>query len=206
MDVPQLTPDETWAIIDEAHAWHRKAAAHCHGDAAAKIAIAAGVDSIEHGSFLKPDTLMEMKRRGTVLVPTLMAVETVARKAHEKKLPEVIAAKAIAANDALWKTFATAVKLGVTIGLGTDSGVSEHGNNGREIMLMVKAGMTPLQALRAATSVDAELLGIADKVGTLEAGKLADVVAVAGNALQDLAGFEHVRFVMKEGRVVRAGQ
>ena len=203
VDVPQLTADETRAIVDEAHAWHRKAAAHCHGDAAAKIALAAGVDSIEHGSFLKTDTLQDMKRRGTVLVPTLMAVETVVQKAKEKKLPEVMAVKALAANDSLFRVFGEAVKLGVAIGLGTDSGVSEHGHNGREIMLMVRAGMPPAQALRAATSVDAELLGIADKVGTLERGKLADIVAVSGNALRDLAGFEHVRFVMKEGRVVR---
>jgi imidazolonepropionase-like amidohydrolase len=204
VDVPQLTPDETWAIIDEAHAWHRKAAAHCHGDAAAKIAIAAGVDSIEHGSFLKPDTLAEMKVHGTVLIPTMMAVETVVRKANEGKFPEVIAGKALAAGGSLSKTLGEAVKLGVTIGCGTDSAVSPHGNNGHELVLMVRAGLSPLAALKAATSVDAELLGISDRLGTLAPGMLADIVAVPGNPLTDISAAERVRFVMKDGKVFKS--
>src|SRR5437660_4707912 len=109
VDVPQLTAEEAVAIIGEAHAWHRKAAAHCHGDEAAKVAIAAGVDSIEHGSFLKEDTLAEMKRRGIVYVPTLMAVEDVERRAKENKLPPAIAAKALAAAGSLVRTFQAAV-------------------------------------------------------------------------------------------------
>ncbi len=203
VDVPQLTPDETWAIIDEAHAWHRKAAAHCHGDAAAKMAIAAGVDSIEHGSFLKPDTLAEMKARGTVLVPTLMAAETVVRKANEGKFPQMIADKALAAGGSLARTLGEAVRLGVKIGCGTDSAVSEHGHNGHELVLMTKAGLSPLAALKAATSVDAELLGITDRLGTLAPGKLADIVAVPGNPLADISAVERVRFVMKDGRVFK---
>jgi imidazolonepropionase-like amidohydrolase len=138
VDVPQLTADETAAIIDEAHAWQKKAAAHCHGDAAAKIAVAAGVDSIEHGSLLEPDTLAEMKRRGVVYVPTLMAFEEVERKAKENKFPPLIAQKALAAAASLQSAFQAAVKLGVTIGLGTDSGVSRHGKNAREVLLMVR--------------------------------------------------------------------
>ena len=203
MDVPQLTADETFAIIDEAHAWHRKAAAHAHGDAAAKIAIAAGVDSIEHGSFLKNDTLAEMKARGTVLIPTMMAVETVVLKANAGKFPEVIAGKALAAGGSLAKTLGEAIRLGVKIGCGTDSAVSEHGHNGHELSLMVKAGLTPLAALQAATSVDAELFGVADKLGTLAPGKLADVVAVPGNPLTDITAMERVKFVMKEGRIFK---
>src|SRR3954471_17070985 len=122
VDVPQLTADEAAAIVDEAHLWKKKAAAHCHGDAAAKIAIAAGVDSIEHGSFLKQDTLAEMKRRGGVYGPTLMAVEDVERRAKEHKLPPVIAQKALEAAGSLAKTFQAAAKMGVTIGLGADRG------------------------------------------------------------------------------------
>jgi imidazolonepropionase-like amidohydrolase len=203
VDVPQLTPDEAAAIVDEAHLWHKKTAAHCHGDAAAKIAIAAGVDSIEHGSFLKPDTLAEMKRRGVVFVPTLMAVEDVERRAHENKLPPVIAQKALAAAGSLYSVFHTAVGMGVQIGMGTDSGVSHHGHNAHEITLMVKNGMTPAQALQAATVVDARLLGLDDRIGKLAPGFLADVIAAPGDVLADPAAIERVSFVMKGGRVVK---
>ncbi|HXO16202.1 MAG TPA: amidohydrolase family protein, partial [Steroidobacteraceae bacterium] len=203
VDVPQLTPEEAAAIISEAHAWHRKAAAHCHGDEAAKVAIAAGVDSIEHGSFLKPETLAEMKRRGVVYIPTLMAAENVERRAKENKLPPLIAEKALAAAGSLARTFQTAVKLGVTIGMGTDSGVSLHGFNAHEITLMVKNGMPPAQALQAATVVDARLLQMEDRIGKLAPGYLADVIAVPGNVLQDPSAVERVSLVVKGGRVVK---
>lgn len=203
VDVPQLTPDEAAAIVEEAHAWKKKAAAHCHGDAAAKIAIAAGVDSIEHGSFLQPDTLAEMKRRGVVFVPTLMAVEDVERRAKENKLPPAVAEKALAAAGSLYRTFQTAVKLGVTIGMGTDSGVSHHGFNAHEITLMVKNGLPPAQALQAATVVDAKLLQMEERVGKLAPGFLADVIAVPGNVLSDPSAVEHVSLVVKGGRVVK---
>ena len=203
VDVPQLTAEEAAAIIGEAHAWHRKAAAHCHGDEAAKVAIAAGVDSIEHGSFLKPETLAEMKRRGVVYVPTLMAVEDVERRAKENKLPPLIAEKALAAAGSLARTFQTAVKLGVTIGMGTDSGVSHHGFNAHEITLMVKNGMTPAQALQAATVVDARLLQMEDRIGKLAPGYMADVIAVPGNVLQDPSAVERVSLVVKGGQVVK---
>src|SRR6267143_775942 len=203
VDVPQLTPEEAAAIISEAHAWHRKAAAHCHGDNAAKVAIAAGVDSIEHGSFLKPETLAEMKRRGVVYIPTLMAAENVERRAKENKLPPLIAEKALAAAGSLTRTFQTAVKLGVTIGMGTDSGVSLHGFNAHEITLMVKNGMPAAQALQAATVVDARLLQMEDRIGKLAPGYLADVIAVPGNALQDPSAVERVSLVVKGGRVVK---
>jgi imidazolonepropionase-like amidohydrolase len=202
VDVPQLTPDETMAIIDEAHAWHKKAAAHCHGDAAAKIAIAAGVDSIEHGSFLKPDTLAEMKRRGTYLVPTLSAVEDVEKRAKEGKLPPLVAQKALAAASSLYSTFRTAVQLGVKVGLGTDSGVGHHGTNAHEVTLMVRNGMSAAQALQAGTINDAELLGVPDR-GVLAPGMRADVIAVPGNVLQDPSAVEHVSLVVKAGRVVK---
>ena len=203
VDTPQLTPDEIFAIIDEAHRWGRKVAAHCHGDQAARFAIAAGVDSIEHGSFLKPETLAEMKRKGTFLVPTLMAGETVGRKGREGKLPPAIAAKALAASGAMTNTFSTAVKLGVRIALGTDSAVSQHGLNAHELELMVAAGMSPAEALRAATSAGAQLLGLDGSLGTLEAGKLADVIAVPGNVLQDISATRRVLLVIKGGKLVR---
>ncbi len=202
VDVPQLTPDEAFAIVHEAHAWKRKAAAHCHGDAAAKIAIAAGVDSIEHGSFLKADTLAEMKARGVTLVPTLMAGEDVSRRAKENKLPPLIAQKALAAAAAMTETFKTALRLGVTIGLGTDSGVSHHGLNAREITLMVKGGMPPAAALQAGTVNDAKLLGVDDR-GVLAPGKLADVIAVPGDVLKDPSAVERVSLVVKGGRIVK---
>jgi len=203
VDVPQLTADEAAAIVDEAHLWKKKAAAHCHGDAAAKIAIAAGVDSIEHGSFLKQDTLAEMKRRGVVYVPTLMAVEDVERRAKEHKLPPVIAQKALEAAGSLAKTFQAAAKMGVTIGLGTDSGVSHHGFNTHEVTLMVKNGLPAAQALQAGTVVDAKLLQMEDRIGKLAPGYLADVIAVPGDVLQDPAAVERVSLVVKGGRIVK---
>jgi imidazolonepropionase-like amidohydrolase len=201
VDVPELTQAEMDAIVSEAHAWGRKVAAHCHGDAAAKMAIKAGVDSIEHGSFLKPDTLETMKEKGVYLVPTLFAGEWVEEKAV--RFPPNIAAKARAASAAIRQMFRNAVKIGVKIGFGTDSAVEPHGEDAREFTLMVHGGMTPARALEAATSADADLLGVSDRLGTLEKGKLADVIAVPGDPLADISRTEHVSFVMKEGRILR---
>ena len=200
VDTPQLTLAEMTALCDEAHRLRKKVACHCHGDTAARDAVLAGVVSIEHGSFLSQDTLALMKERGTYLVPTLMAPDSL--MPDLAKLPPEIAAKAVAANAALSKTFAEAVRLGVNIGFGTDSGVSKHGQNAREFALMVKNGMTPIAALKAATSADAELLGLAKSVGSLEPGKLADVVAVPGDPLADITATQRVSFVMKEGAIV----
>ena len=206
VDVPQLTADEAAAIVDEAHLWKKKAAAHCHGDEAAKIAIAAGVDSIEHGSFLKADTLMEMKRRGVVYIPTLMAVEDVERRAHDGKLPSMVAEKALQAAGSLAKTVQTAARLGVTIGLGTDSGVSQHGHNAHEVTLLVKNGLSPAQALQAGTVVDARLLQMEDRIGKLAPGYFADVIAVPGDVLQNPSAVENISLVVKGGRVVNRGK
>jgi imidazolonepropionase-like amidohydrolase len=201
VDAPELSQDEMNAIVEEAHHWGRKVAAHCHGDAAAKMAIAAGVDSIEHGSFIRPDTLATMREKGVYLVPTLMAGFTVGARADQ--FPPQIAVKARAAHDAMFGMFRNAVKAGVRIALGTDSAVSPHGQNAHEFALMVDNGMTPAQALRAGTNVDAELLGLADRVGTIEAGKIADLVAVPANPLDDIYTTERVFFVMKDGKVVK---
>jgi imidazolonepropionase-like amidohydrolase len=201
VDVPELTREEMDAIVSEAHAWHRKVAAHCHGDAAAKIAIAAGVDSIEHGSFLQDDTLRLMKEKGVYLVPTLFAGFWVGQKADH--FPPPIAVKARAAAAAMQSMFQRAMKIGVKVALGTDSAVEPHGLDAQEFALMVKNGMTPAQALISATRSGADLLGLADKIGTLEPGKLADLVAVPGDPLQDIRQTEKVSFVMQGGKVFK---
>ncbi|HEX4498358.1 MAG TPA: amidohydrolase family protein [Thermoanaerobaculia bacterium] len=201
VDVPELTQEEMNAIVSEAHAWHRKVAAHCHGDAAARIAIAAGVDSIEHGSFLKDDTLRLMKEKGVYLVPTLFAGYWVGEKAD--KFPPAIAVKARAAAAQMQSMFQRAAKIGVKVAFGTDSAVEPHGLDAREFSLMVKNGFTPAQALLAATTGGADLLGLTDKIGTIETGKLADLVAVPGDPLQDIGQTEKVEFVMQSGRVVK---
>ena len=201
VDTPQLTPEEMSALVDEAHRLRKKVAAHCHGDRAGREAILAGVDSIEHGSFLSEGTLLLMKEKGTFLVPTLLAGEWISKRLD--KFPAEIAAKARAAMAARATMFRTAVRLGVKIGFGTDSAVSPHGVNAKEFALMTGLGMSPIAALRSATSLDAELLGLADKVGTLEPGKLADVVALAGDPTADITATERVLLVMKEGKILK---
>jgi imidazolonepropionase-like amidohydrolase len=199
VDNPQLTQEEMNAIVSEAHSWHRKVAAHCHGDRAAKMAIAAGVDSIEHGTFLQDDTLLEMKKKHVYLVPTLFAGVWVGEKAD--KYPTAIAVKARAASAQHRLTFQLAVRIGAPIAMGTDAGVEPHGQNAREFSLMTEGGMTPAQALIAGTANAADLLGVADETGALQAGKSADIVAVPGDPLSDIHATEHPLLVMKEGTV-----
>jgi imidazolonepropionase-like amidohydrolase len=199
VDNPQLTQEEMNAIVAEAHNWGRKVAAHCHGDRAAKMAIAAGVDSIEHGSFLKDDTLAEMKKKHVYLVATLFAPAWINERLDT--FPPAIAVKARAAGAQAQQMFQHAVKIGVPIAMGTDAGVEPHGLNAREFSLMTKNGLPPEQALMAGTANGADLLGLADKIGTLAPGKTADIVAVPGNPLTDMKATEHPVFVMKEGVV-----
>jgi imidazolonepropionase-like amidohydrolase len=201
VDVPELTQEEMNAIVSEAHSWHRKVAAHCHGDEAARIAIAAGVDSIEHGSFLKDDTLRLMKTKGVYLVPTLFAGFWVGQKADH--FPPAIAVKARAAAAQMQSMFQRAAKIGVKVAFGTDSAVEPHGLDAQEFALMVKNGFTPAQALLSATVGGADLLGLSDQIGTIEKGKLADLVAVPGDPLQDIRQTEKVNFVMQSGRVIK---
>jgi imidazolonepropionase-like amidohydrolase len=204
VDTPQLSQEELNAMVDEAHALRRKTAAHAHGNEGARRAVLAGIDSIEHGSFLKDETLDLMKQKGTFLVPTLIAPTFLVESMEAgMKVPERIKAKANAAARSVNTTFRHAVERGVKIGFGTDAGVYPHGQNAREFELMVKDGASPALALRAATSADAELLGIADKVGSLEKGKLADIVAVPGDPFADISTMRKVFFVMKEGRIYR---
>jgi imidazolonepropionase-like amidohydrolase len=201
VDVPQLTPDELKAIISEAHDWGRKVAAHAHGDRAARLAIDAGVDSIEHGSFLTEETMKLMKSKGTYLVPTRLAVYWVNKQAAT--FPPAIAEKARAAAAEHEKTFRAALRIGVPIAFGTDTGVSPHGMNAKEFALLVEIGMSPAAALLSGTRESAKLLGVDAEVGTLESGKFADVVAVPGNVLQNIAATEQPLFVMKHGQIVR---
>src|SRR5204863_3760533 len=190
VDVPQFTPAEMAALVDEAHRLRKKVAVHCHGDQAGREAIEAGVDSIEHGSFFKPETLQLMKTKGTYLVPTLMATEWILGKLDA--CPAALQAKAKAAGAARSEMFRNAVKLGLKIGFGTDAAVYPHGQNAKEFKLMVDLGMPPIEALRAATSSDADLLGISAKVGTLEKGKLPAIVAMPGDPTTDITATEHV--------------
>ncbi|HEV2213329.1 MAG TPA: amidohydrolase family protein [Gammaproteobacteria bacterium] len=206
VDVPELTQGEMDAIVGEAHTWHRKVAAHCHGDAAAKMAIKAGVDSIEHGTFLQDDTLKEMKSKGVYLVPTLYAGYWVGQKADT--YPPAVKVKALAAAAQMQIMFQHAVKIGVPIAFGTDSAVEPHGQDAQEFWLMVKNGMSPADALMAATAKAADLVfGKRDDksykppVGTLEKGQFADVIALPGNPLQDIHATEHPLFVMKGGTI-----
>src|SRR5437870_5675266 len=203
VDTPQLTPAEMAAVVDESHRLRKKVAVHCHGDQAAREAIEAGVDSIEHGSFMKPETLTRMKNKGVFLTPTLMATEWIMSKLEN--YPPALQAKAKAAAAARSDMFRNAVKLGVRISFGTDAAVFPHGQNAKEFKLMVDLGMTPTDALKSATANDAELLGIAQKVGTLEQGKLADIIAMPGDPLTDITARERVFFVMKEGKIIRNG-
>jgi imidazolonepropionase-like amidohydrolase len=201
VDTAQLTQEEMDAIVEEAHRLRRKTAAHAHGAEGAKVAIRAGIDSIEHGSFLDDEAVRMMKERGTYLVPTLMAGEYITRP--ERQYPPEIAAKAKAARAARSAAFQRAVKAGVKVAFGTDSGVSPHGRNAEEFALLVDHGLSPAAALRTATSVGAGLLGLDGRLGTLEAGKEADVIAVPGDPLADIRATERVLFVMRGGKVYR---
>ena len=200
VDVPQFTPAELSAMIDEAHTWKRKTAAHAHGDVAARLAIEAGIDSIEHGSFLSESTLKLMKQKGVYLVPTRLAVWWVNKQADT--YPPKIAEKARAAWAAHGDMFKAALRIGVPIAFGTDAGVYPHGMNAMEFGLMTELGMSPSAALLSGTREAAKLLGIEAEAGTLEAGKFADVVAVPGDVVANIKATEHPVFVMRHGQVV----
>ena len=204
VDTPQLTQEELNALVDEAHALRRKTAAHAHGATGAKRAIRAGIDSIEHGSFLDDEALAMMKAKGTVFIPTLMASWWIGdRLERGVYYPPAIAAKARLAIASVNAVVRKAVAQGIVVGLGTDAGVYPHGKNADEFALLVNDGLTPAAALRAGTVVDAELLGLSKEIGTLEAGKLADIVAVPGDPLSDIRQTERVFFVMRAGQVYR---
>lgn len=202
--VPQYTYDELKAMVDEAAKLERKVAAHAHGTEGIKIATRAGVASIEHGSFLDEEGARMMKERGTYLVPTLMAGEVVEQMAKSGRLKGLRAEKALAAAAAMRNGIRIAVRNGVPIAFGTDAGVIPHGNNAHEFTLLVEwGGLTPMQAIVTGTQNAAKLLGWDDRIGTLANGKLADIVAVRGDPLQDIRVLDRTTFVMKNGVVYK---
>lgn len=201
---PQFMTDELEAIVETAKDYGMTVAVHAHGKEGMKRAIEAGVDSIEHGTYMDDEIRKLMKKHGTYYVPTILAGKFVADKAKiDGFFPELVRPKAAAIGPLIQNTFEQAHKAGVKIAFGTDSGVSAHGDNAQEFSLMVEAGMKPADALLSATVNSASLLGISDILGTLEEGKLADIVAVKGNPLDDISLMESVSFVMKDGVVYK---
>jgi imidazolonepropionase-like amidohydrolase len=199
VDVPQLSQAELNALVEEAHTLRRKTAAHAHGAEAAKRAIRAGIDSVEHGTFMDDEALRMMHDRGTFLVPTLTTRVGLA----QSKFPPLVQAKADAAVKQQDSMVKRAVAMGVKIALGTDAAVFPHGENALEFAFMAADGMGNAQALMAGTSSGAELLGLAGKVGALKPGMLADVVGVPGDPLDNIKVTQQVIFVMKEGVIYR---
>ena len=199
----QMTSEEMKAVIDTAHGFGRKVAAHSHAAAGTLAAVNAGVDTIDHGTFLDEPTIKAMLAHGTWLVPTMLAPVTALAQARGGLLPPATIPKAEAAAAAERESHALAIRMGVKIAFGTDTGVSRHGDNAREFALMVKAGMTPMAAITAATTGAAEALGRSDSVGKIAPGMPADIIAVHGDPLTDVTRLEHVDFVMKHGVVVK---
>ena len=195
----QFSQEELEAIVEEATRHGLKVAAHAHGPEGILAAVKAGVASIEHGSTLTIEILDEMKRRGTYLVPTTYLADAIDLEALHPHLRAKAESILPVAKESLRK----AIKAGVKIAFGTDSAVYPHGLNAREFASLVERGMSPIDAIRTATVNAADLLGVNDR-GTITAGRLADLIAVAGNPLEDIRTLEDVRFVMKGGEVVKA--
>jgi imidazolonepropionase-like amidohydrolase len=201
---PQFMNDELKAVVDTANDYGMTVAVHAHGKKGMERAIKAGVTSIEHGTYMDSETIALMKKYGTYYVPTILAGNWVAEKAKiDGFFPRIVRPKATEIGPLIQKTFSNAYKAGVKIAYGTDTGVSEHGDNGGEFALMVKGGMPAIEAIRSATYHAAKLLRVYDKLGTIEPGKLADLVAVQGDPLKDISLMTNISFVMKDGVVYK---
>lgn len=198
-----MTDDEMKAIIDTAHGLGRKVATHSHAADGTKAAIAAGVDTVDHGSFLDEEAIKLFKARGTWLVPTMMAPVAAVAQARAGMLPPAVIPKAEEAAAAAFASHQRAIAAGVKIAFGTDTGVSKHGDNAQEFALLVKAGMSPAEALKTATVNAADALGRSSSIGTIAPGKDADIVAVTGSPLEDVARMEKIDFVMRHGTVYK---
>ena len=194
----EATPEELAAAVDEARNFGLKVAVHAHGAAGIKAAIRAGAISIEHGTLMDDEGRALMKQYGTYLVATLETRECVGGN-----YPPEFVAKANQVMSAQLANFRKAVNAGVKIAFGTDIGVCPFGSNGREFNLMVQNGMTPMRAIQSATIADADLLGVSDKLGSIKAGKFADLIAVRGDPVADVRLLEEVRFVMKQGEIFK---
>jgi imidazolonepropionase-like amidohydrolase len=195
----QYTLEEMKAIVADAHRLGRKVAAHAHGAQGVIWASEAGVDSVEHGHLMNDAAIATLKKNGTYLVPTLYLVDWQRENAAKANLPDYVKQKMEMVMAAGKANIKKAIVAGVKIGLGTDAAVYPHGLNAHELEAYVALGMSPLQAIQSATINDAELLGWSDKVGTIEPGKWADIIAVDGDPLQDVTTLQHVKFVMKGG-------
>lgn len=201
---PQYTQEEMNAIVDEAHMWGRKACAHAHGTEAIKMAVRAGVASVEHGSLIDDEGIALMKQRGTYLVPDIYNDDYIVGEYEKLGYPAQIIEKEKVIGRKQRENFRKAVAAGVRIAFGTDAGVYPHGLNGRQFRYMVEWGMTPMQAIQAATTSAADLLGWQNKVGSVTAGKLADITAVSADPLKEPSALEKVEFVMKGGVVYKS--
>ena len=201
----QMMDDEMRAVVSTARTFGRKVASHAHGVEGVNAALRAGVDSIEHGTFTNEETFRLYKQTGAYYVPTLLAPAAAYADGLRGALTPAQFDKAKAAAGNAEKSFAEAIRRGVKIAFGTDTGVSPHGRNAEEFALMVKNGMTPAMAVRSATVDAAELLGLSSQVGTIAAGKDADIIAVEGDPTADVRLLENVGFVMKQGRVHKQG-
>jgi imidazolonepropionase-like amidohydrolase len=202
----QLFDDEVKALVDTAHLYGKKVAVHAHGDDGVNIALAAGADSIEHGTMITDESIKLFKAAGAYYVPTLSTVNGYLERlaANPNAYPPDVLAKVQWRIGVTGKSLAKAYPAGVKIAFGTDAGVSKHGRNADEFELMVKHGMPASAAIQAATMNAATLLGVEKEVGSLEPGKAADVIAVAGDPITDITTLKSVRFVMKDGRVFKA--
>jgi imidazolonepropionase-like amidohydrolase len=200
---PQFSAEEMKSIVEEAAMWGRKVAAHAHGADGIKRAVLAGVASIEHGSLLDDEGVALMKQHGTFLVPTVYVGYAVEEHAKEWRLPDKLVEKARTLNARKMDCLRKAVRAGVKIAYGTDAGVFPHGENARDFRYLVELGLTPMQAIQSATTGAAELLGRSQSLGSIQPGKFADIVAVSGDPLEDIAVLEKISFVMKGGVVIK---
>jgi imidazolonepropionase-like amidohydrolase len=200
---PQYTQEEMNAIVSEAKMWGRKTAAHAHGTEAIKMAVKAGVASVEHGSFVDAEGIQMMKERGTYLVADIYDDEYILSEYAKLGFPEKIINKEKMVGKLQRENFQKAVEAGVKIAFGTDAGVYPHGWNAKQFKWMTRFGLTPMAAIQSATIHAADLIGIKDKTGSIKAGKKADIIALAINPIDDITALEQVQFVMKNGIVYK---
>jgi len=201
---PQFTSEELEAIVTTARDYGFKVAVHAHGKEGMERAIKAGVDSVEHGTYMDSETMALMKKYGTYYVPTISAGKFVQEKAKvDGFFPEIVRPKAATIGPLIQQTFAQAYKSGVKIAFGTDAGVGAHGDNWREFVYMTEAGMPAMAAIQSATIEGAKLLGVEQELGSIRAGKFADIIAVPGDPLQDISVMGKVNFVMKAGQIFK---